>query len=61
VAAQLRRLPETQVTLVRGGLGELRVAIDGEDAYDGNRLWYPLPRQIVAAVRRHLGLQLAAG
>lgn len=58
VAEELRRLPDILVNLRPGGFGELRVAVEGEDAYDGSRLWYPRPSKVVAAVRRHLGLQV---
>ena len=38
----------------KGGLGELRVAVDGRDVVDSNRLWYPSPRSVVDRVRAHL-------
>lgn len=46
--------PDRRVQKVRGKLGELRVTVDGEDVYNGNRLLYPLPRTVLAAVRAHL-------
>lgn len=42
------------VEQVRGKLGELRVTVDGRDAYVGNRLLYPRPSKVVAAVRARL-------
>lgn len=54
VAAQLRENPGGRVELQHGGLGELSVQVDGRTVYDGNRLWYPLPGTVVAAVRRDL-------
>jgi len=39
------------VTLKRGGLGELRVEVDGRTVYDGNRFSYTMPGRIVRAVR----------
>jgi hypothetical protein len=56
VAAKLREGSEdVQVTLKRGGLGELRVNVDGKDVYDGNRLMYTTPGRIVRAVREAEG------
>ena len=46
--------PDRRVQKVRGKLGELRVTVDGEDVYTGNRLLYPLPGTVLAAVRAHL-------
>jgi hypothetical protein len=54
VAAELRK-DGASVTLKRGGLGELRVTVDGRDVYDGNRLFYALPGRIVRAVRAATG------
>ena len=51
VAARLREGGEARVELKRGGIGELRVEVDGRDLYDGNRLWYSAPSRIVAEVR----------
>jgi hypothetical protein len=56
VAAQLEG-PDVKVERVRGKLGELRVTVDGQDVYRGNRLLYPLPSKVVAAVRASLGRQ----
>jgi len=56
VAAQLEG-PDTKVERVHGKLGELRVTVDGQDAFTGNPLWYPRPRTILAAVRARLGGQ----
>jgi hypothetical protein len=50
VAAQLEG-PDIRVEQVRGKLGELRVAVDGRDAYRSHPLLYPRPSKIVAAVR----------
>lgn len=54
MAAQLEG-PETKVERVRGKFGELRVTVDGQDVYDGNRLLYPRPKTVLAAVRARLG------
>jgi hypothetical protein len=54
VAAELEG-PDTQVKKIRGGLGELRVTVDGQDVYKGNRLLYPRAKTVLAAVRDYLG------
>jgi hypothetical protein len=54
VAAELEG-PDTRVQKIRGGLGELRVMVDGQEVYKGNRLLYPRPKTVLAAVRAHLG------
>ena len=51
VAAQLRKETDTQVEVVRGGLGEFSVYIDDRKVIDTNRLWYPTPSKIVKRVR----------
>jgi hypothetical protein len=53
VAAQLEG-PEARVERVRGKIGELRVTVDGQDAYRGNPLWYPTPKTVLTAVRAWL-------
>lgn len=53
VAAQLRG-PDTRVETIRGRLGELRVTVDGRDAFTGNRLWYTSPGRVLKAVRASL-------
>ena len=54
VAAKLRE-DGAHVELKRGGMGELRVEVDGRDVYDGNRLLYSTPGRIVRAVREAVG------
>lgn len=54
MAAELEG-PDRHVEKIRGGLGELRVTVDGRDAYKGNRLLYPRPKTVLAAVRAYLG------
>ena len=51
VAAELKNDSDVQVTIVRGGLGELSVSIDNRKVIDTNRLWYPRPSKIVNDVR----------
>ena len=53
MAAQLEG-PDRRVQKIHGGLGELRVTVDGKDVYDGSRFLYPRPKTVVAAVRAHL-------
>ena len=53
VAAEIGREPDVQVKREKGGLGELRVSVDGVDVVDTNRLWYPTPSSVVAKVRAH--------
>ena len=55
VAAQLAGDPALEVHRVKGGLGELRVAVDGVDAVNTSRLVYPAPSSIVRKVRAYLG------
>lgn len=52
VAARLREDGDARVELVPGRLGEIRVAVDGRDAYVGSRLWWTRPRTILEALRR---------
>jgi len=54
VAAQLEGDATLDVRKVKGGLGELRVTVDGTDVVDTNRLWYPTPTSVVERVRAHL-------
>jgi hypothetical protein len=56
VAAQLEGAG-TQVERQRGKLGELRVTIDGQDAYRGNRLLYATPGAVLKGVRAWLARQ----
>ena len=51
VAAQLRKETDTQVEIVRSGLGEFSVYIDDRKVIDTSRLWYPTPSKIVKRVR----------
>jgi len=51
VAAQLRKETETNVEVVRGGLGEFSVYVDDQKVIDTNRLWYPTPSKIVKRVK----------
>ena len=50
VAAQLEG-PDVQVERIPGGFGELRVTVDGQDAYKSNRFLYPSAATILTAVK----------
>jgi hypothetical protein len=54
VAAQLATDRTLDVRRQRGGLGELRVVVDGTDVVDTKRLWYPTPSSVTARVRAFL-------
>jgi hypothetical protein len=54
VAAKLRA-EGAEVEMKGGGIGELRVTVDGRDVYDGNRLFYSTPGRILRAVREAMG------
>jgi hypothetical protein len=54
VAAQLQTEPDVIVEKIKGGLGEFRVEVDGQDVVDTNRFWYPSPKKVIAIVRQKL-------
>ena len=54
VAAQLSADASLSVQRQKGGLGELRVTVDGMDVVDTNRMWYPTPTSVVDRVRAYL-------
>jgi hypothetical protein len=60
VAAELSG-SENRVETVRGGLGELRVTVDGRDVYKANRLLYPRLKTVLNAVRSSLAGEGRAG
>ena len=45
---------DLEVEVVKGGLLELSVGIDGEKVIDTSRLWYPLPSRLVKRTREFL-------
>jgi hypothetical protein len=51
VAAELRQRGEAEIDMTPGGLGELRVTVNGRDAYVGSRLWYATPGKILRIVK----------
>jgi hypothetical protein len=54
VAQQLKEENDVDVEVVKGGLLELSVGIDGEKVIDTNRLWYPLPSSLTRKTRKLL-------
>ena len=54
MAEELKRANEVEVEVVKGGLLELSVAVDGEKLIETNRLWYPLPSTLVRKTRELL-------
>ena len=55
VAAELSADPTLDVHRQTGGLGELRVQVDGANVVDTNRLWYPWPASVIERVHAYLG------
>jgi hypothetical protein len=51
VAAQLRKEPDLEVYMIKGGRGEFSVSLGGQKVVDTNRLWYPRPNQVIRKVR----------
>ena len=51
VAAQFKNDSDVQVAIVKGGLGELSVSIDGKKVIDTNRFLYPRPSKIANDLR----------
>ena len=47
MAEKLKQAKDVEVEVVKGGLLELSVAIEGEKVIDTNKLWYPLPSTLV--------------
>jgi hypothetical protein len=54
VAAELQKESGVEVELRRGGLGELRVEVDGIEVYRTNPLWYPPVGSVLKKVRGSL-------
>jgi hypothetical protein len=54
VAADLSQEADVAVETVKGGMGELSVAIDGAKVFEGSRLWYPTPGGVIKKVRAAL-------
>ena len=54
MAEELRKENDVEVEVVKGGLLELSVDIDGEKVIETNRLWYPRPSGLVRKTREFL-------
>lgn len=50
----MRKRKDVEVEVVKGGLLELSVGIDGRKLIETNRLWYPLPSRLVRKTRELL-------
>ena len=50
----MRKENDVEVEVVKGGLLELSVAVDGKKVVDTNRLWYPLPSSLSKRTREFL-------
>jgi hypothetical protein len=57
VAEELKKAQDVEVEVVKGGLLELSVGIDGQKLIETNRLWYPLPSSLVRRTRELLARQ----
>ena len=54
MAEELRKEKDVEVEVVKGGLLELSVGIDGKKVIDTNRLWYPRPSGLAKRTREFL-------
>lgn len=54
MAEKLKEGNDVKVEVVKGGLLELSIGIDGEKVIETNRLWYPLPSTLVRRTRELL-------
>ena len=50
----MRKENDVEVEVVKGGLLELSVEVDGKKVVDTNRLWYPLPSSLAKRTREFL-------
>ena len=57
MAAELKKEEGVEVETVRGGLGELSVAIDDRTVYKPSRFWYPTPGGVLKKVRAALAAE----
>ena len=56
VAAELNGERGIQARVVKGGLGELSIRLDGEEIIHTNPLWYPMPSTVVKKAKAKLGI-----
>ena len=50
----MRKENDVEVEVVKGGLLELSVEVDGKKVVETNRLWYPLPSSLAKRTREFL-------
>jgi hypothetical protein len=50
----LRRENAVEVEVVKGGLLELSVEVDGKKVLETNRLWYPMPSSLAKRTQEFL-------
>ena len=50
----MRKEKDVEVEVIKGGLLELSVRVDGKKVIETNRLWYPLPGSLVKRTREFL-------
>ena len=55
VAAELKKDPNVEVEIVKGGLGEFSVSVDGRTIHDSWRWGYPNLWKIMKKLRASLG------
>ncbi|HEY2925215.1 MAG TPA: hypothetical protein VGJ98_09660 [Candidatus Eisenbacteria bacterium] len=47
----MKKESAVEVTVERGGMGELSVWVDGREVVKSNRFWYPNPWRVMSRVR----------
>lgn len=57
MADELRKEKGLEVEVVKGGLLELSINVDGEKAVETSRLWYPAPSRMATEAREFLARQ----
>ena len=58
MAAQLRKEPDVQVALVKGGFAEFSIWVDGHSCIEASRLSYPRPSKVAQKVREFLAKEM---
>ena len=53
----MRREDDVEVEVVKGGLLELSVELDGEKVLETNKLWYPRPSALVKRTREFFAVR----
>ncbi len=54
MADELKKEGDVEVAVVKGGLLELSVNVDGNNVVETSRLWYPMPGSLVKKTREFL-------